>query len=185
LRFRKLSRIGLGTIVASLILLSAAVLLTVTASRYATSVTRSRSSGEEMRINKEKLWMDGSGAVVAFKAENIGSKELIVIGVTVRKVEMSWDSIYCYMVPLRSTFSDELSIMSDGSLTGDYVIVDGMNFTRSEGYMPFKIGESALFYIKGPPNIHFEDIGTEVDLGLITLNGHFMSTVTIESATKQ
>jgi len=86
-------RRGLSTVVTSMILLVAAVLMAFAVANYATNATKTRSTTEEVRFSKESIWMNLSGAVVAFKIQNIGGADLTVDGVIVRDVELNWEAL--------------------------------------------------------------------------------------------
>ena len=51
-------RRGLSAVVTSMILLAAAVIIAFAVANYATNATKNRSNTEEVRISKERIWMN-------------------------------------------------------------------------------------------------------------------------------
>ena len=75
---------GLSETVSVLILLVVAVLLASVTAYYATNIMLTRTKGEEVRITKERVWVNSSGAVAAFKIQNLGGRDILVGGIRVR-----------------------------------------------------------------------------------------------------
>jgi len=178
-------RRGLSTVVTSMILLAAAVIIAFAVADYATNATKNRSNTEEVRISKERIWMNQSGAVVAFKIQNIGGADLTVDGVIVRNVELDWEDIYYYRVPSGTTFTDELSIVGEATLSGANFTIDGYTFRRAIHTIPLISSGSMLFYVRNPGNLFIDDIGETVSFGVFTKNGHYLTAAKVESATQQ
>ena len=178
-------RRGLSTVVTSLILLVATVLMAFAVAHYATNATKTRSTTEEVRLSKERIWMNQSGAVVAFKIQNIGGADLTVDGVIVRDVELNWEDIYYYRVPSGTTFMDELSIVGAATLSGTNFTIDGYTFQQASRTIPLISSGSLLFYVRNPGNLFIDDIGETVRFGIFTKNGHYITAAKVESATQQ
>jgi flagellin-like protein len=85
---------GLSEVVSTLILLVVAVLLAAVATYYATNITLTRTEIEEIRFSKEHVWVNSTGAVAAFKLQNLGGKDILVDKFTVRGVEAAWSNVY-------------------------------------------------------------------------------------------
>ncbi len=178
-------RRGLSAVVTSLILLVATVIIAFVVANYASNVTKTGSTTEEVRLSKEKLWLNLSGAVVAFKIQNIGGADLTVDGVIVRNVELDWEDIYYYRVPYGTMFTDELSIVSEATLSGTNFTVDGYTFQRASCTIPLISSGSMLFYVRNPGNLFIDDLGETVSFGVFTKNGHYMTAAKVEFATQQ
>jgi hypothetical protein len=176
---------GLSETVSVLILLVVAVLLTSVTTYYATNITLTRTKGEEVRISKERVWVNGSGAVAAFKVQNLGGRDILVGGIRVRGVELDWADVYYYRVPTGSSMTGELNRTSYASLTGSGVTIDGVNYNRSRGNLPLITSGSIIFYARGPGNVKTDDIGTTIDLSIYTNNALYITECNVESATNQ
>ncbi len=185
LKFGTRSERGLSETVSVLILLVVAVLLTSVTTYYATNITLSRTKGEEVRISKERVWVNGSGAVAAFKVQNLGGRDILVGGIRVRGVELEWTDVYYYRVPTGSSVTGELNRTSYSSLTGSGVTIDGLNYNRSRGNLPLITSGSIIFYARGPGNVQTDDLGTTIDLGIYTSSAQYITESSVDSATIQ
>jgi len=185
LRFGTRSERGLSETVSVLILLVVAVLLASVTAYYATNITLTRTKGEEVRITKERVWVNSSGAVAAFKVQNLGGKDVLVDGIRVRGVELEWTNVYYYRVPTGSSMTGELNRTSYASLTGSGVTIDGATYNRSIGSLPLITSGSIIFYTKGPGNVQTDDVGTTIDLSVNTNNAQYITECNVESATNQ
>ena len=178
-------RKGLSQVVSALILLVVAVLLAAVVTYYATNITLTRTSIEEARITKERIWVNTTGAVAAFKLQNLGGRDLLVDGIKVRGVESSWGDVYYYRVPTGTTFMGELNRTSYAHLTGSSVTIDGLVYNQSTSAIPLMSSGVIIFYVKGPSNIQLDDVGTTVNLLVYTNNAQYITECNVESATSQ
>jgi len=176
---------GLSETVSVLILLVVAVLLTSVTTYYATNITLTRTKGEEVRISKERVWVNGSGTVAAFKVQNLGGRDILIGGIRVRGVELDWADVYYYRVPTDSSMTGELNRTSYASLTGSGTTIDGVNYNRSRGNLPLITSGSIIFYARGPGNVQTDDVGTTIDLSIYTNNAQYITECNVESATNQ
>ena len=171
--------------VSVMILLVVAVLLASVVSNYGANLTLTRSKGEEVRISKERVWVNSLGAVVAFRVQNLGGRDVLVDGIKVRGIEREWSDVYYYRVPTGTTLTGELNRTSYASLAGSFVTIDGVNYNRSSGDMPLAMSGSIIFYVKGPGNVQTDDLGTTIDLGIYTSSAQYITESSVESATTQ
>jgi len=183
-RLRKQNK-GLSQVVTTLILLVVGVLLASVVSYYATNVTMTRTSQEEVRITKAHVWVNYSGAVAAFKVQNLGGRDILIDQFLVRSIEADPSTVYYYRVPSASIFNDDINITSYDTLTGVSVEIDGLNYTQATTDIPLMSGGEILVYIKGPSNVQMDDIGTTIGVGVTTNNAQYMTETNVRSATSQ
>lgn len=181
---KKKSR-GLGEVVSTLILLVVAVLLTTVVAYYATNVTMTRTEMEEVRLTDDHIWVNSSGAVGAFKLQNLGGRDLLIDKFSVRGVDSAWPDIYYYRVPSGTVIEGSLNITSYASLTGSSVLIDSKNYTQADADIPLISGGELLVYVKSPDNIQQDDIGTTVSISVTTNNAQYINECNVESATDQ
>jgi len=186
-------RRGLTNVVTTLILITFAVLLAVTATAYINGVTRAQmnSAGQErIRFYKTHVWVEalanGSDwAVVAFKLRNLGGKSVALVLIDVRSWEMDWSRVYFHTINETSeavlTYSD-IDYFSWDSLMGSSVMIDGYNYTQATGAVYVKSGETVIVYIRAPEFIYKENIGTPVSIAVGTTNANFFTECVAESA---
>ena len=106
-------------------------------------------------------------------------------GIRVRGIDLEWTDVYYYRVPTGSSFTGELNRTSYPSLTGSGVTIDGNDYNRASGNLPFITSGSIILYAKVPGNVQTEDAGTTVDLSIHTNNAQYITECNVESATNQ
>lgn len=178
-------RKGLSVVVSTLIILVVAILLAAVVTYYATNVTLTRTTVEEARFSKERIWVNSTGPVVAFKLQNLGGRDILIAGIKVRGIEVIWSDVYYYRVPMGTTIMAELNRTSYDYLIGSNVLIDNRNYTQADSEIPLMSGGVILFYIKGPSVIQLIDVGATVNLLLYTNNAQYITEVNVESATSQ
>lgn len=176
---------GLSEVVSTLILLVVAVLLAAVATYYATNITLTRTAMEEVRFSKEHVWVNDTGAVAAFKLQNLGGRDILLDKVAVRGVESTWSNIYYNRVTSGTSVTGDMNITSWGTLTGTSVTISNRVYNQSTGDIPLISSGVLLIYIKSPDNIQVDDIGTTVSINVFTNNAQYITETNVESATSQ
>lgn len=176
---------GLSETVSVLILLVVAILLTSVTTYFATNITLTRTKMEEVRFAKERVWVNGTGAVAAFKIQNLGGRDILVDGIRVRGVELEWSDVYYYRVPTGTSVTGELNRTSYASLAGSGIAIDSVVYNRSSSNLPLISSGSIIFYVKGPGNVQTDDVGTTITLSVFTNNAQYITECNVESATNQ
>jgi flagellin-like protein len=175
---------GLSEVVSTLILLVVAVLLAGVVAYYATNVTMTRSATEDIQFAKAHVWVNGSGAVAAFKLQNLGGKDILIDKFSVRGVSSPWVDIFVFRVPSGTSIDGDMNITSYSGLV-DGVTIDGNVYSQASADIPLISGGELLVYIVDPDNIQLDDIGTSVSMSVSTNNAQYITEVNVESATTQ
>ena len=176
---------GLSEVVSTLILLVVAVLLAAVVAYYATNVTMTRTNTEEVRLSKQHVWVNGSGAIAAVKVQNLGGRDILIDKLSVRSVTADWSQIYYYRVPSGTSLMADLNLTGYSTLTGPVVLIDGRNYTQASSDLPLISGGELLVYVKGPQNIQMDDIGTTVGISVTTNNAQYITECNVESGSTQ
>lgn len=175
---------ALSQVVSTLILLVVAVLLAAVVAYYATNVTMTRTESELIMFSKEHVWVNSTGAVAAFKLQNLGGRDVLLDKVAVRSVDAPWADIWFYRVPSGTSITGDLNVTSYALLTGS-PIISGENYTQAADDIPLISGGELLVYVKGPGNIQLDDLGTTVSLSIHTNNAQYITECNVESGTSQ
>jgi len=77
-------RKGLAQVITTLMLLVVSVLLSGVAIYYSVNMVQVRMQTEEVRLVKEKVWVNSTGAVAAFKVQNLGGRDILIDKIQVR-----------------------------------------------------------------------------------------------------
>ena len=184
---------GLTNVVTTLILLTFAVLLALTATAYTNGVTRAQmnSAGQEnLRFYKMHVWVDAldngtDRTVVAFKLHSLGGKSVAVVLIDIRSWEVDWSTVYYHAVNETSEGTllyTDLDYFPWASLAGSSVMIDGYNYTQATGNVAVKSGETIILYIKASEFIYKDNIGMPVSIAVGTTNANFFTECVAESA---
>jgi hypothetical protein len=176
---------GLSVVVTTLILLVVGVLLASVVAYYATNITTTRTNTEEVRISSPHVWVNSTGAVAAFKVQNLGGKDILLDKITVRSVETTWTQVYIYRVQTATRVSNDMNVTSYDLITGANFTLDGRTYSQIKSDVPLISGGELLVYVKGPSNIQMDDIGTTVDIGVTTNNAQYLTECNVRSGTSQ
>jgi len=176
---------GLSEVVSTLILLVVAVLLAAVATYYATNITLTRTEIEEIRFSKEHVWVNSTGAVAAFKIQNLGGKDILIDKLTTRGVESAWSNVWFYRVPSGSSITGDMNVTSSALLDTTSETIDGNSYTQASADIPLVSSGVLLVYIKSPGNIQVDDIGTTVSMSVFSNNAQYITECNVESATSQ
>ena len=176
---------GLSEVVSTLILLVVAVLLAGVVAYYATNITTTRTETEALQFATAHVWVNSSGAIAAFKLQNLGGRDILIDKFTVRGVSSDWTDVFVYRVPSGDSITGDMNITLYSGLV-DGVTIDGKDYSNATATdIPLISGGELLVYIKDPDNIQLDDIGTTVSMSVHTNNAQYITEVNVESATTQ
>jgi hypothetical protein len=181
--FRVGRRRALAQVVTTLILLVVSILLSGVAVYYSVNILSARLQTEDLRLNKEHVWVNGTGAVAALKITNLGGRDILIDKIEARGVEAQWSTVYYYRVPTGTTIDGDLNVTSYDNLAGTSATIDGVTYLQASSDLPLISGGELLVYIKGPDSIAVDDIGTTVSLSVHTGLSQYITECNVESAT--
>ncbi len=176
------SRKGLAQVVTTLMLLAFSILLSGVAIYYSLNIVSVRLQTEDVRLTKQEIWVNSSGAVGAVMIQNLGGKDLLIDKIEVRGVEQAWTTIWFFRVAAGTSVSDAFNVTHYDNLTGSPTI-DGRQYTQGSSDLPLSSGRDMILYIKGPDNVQVQDIGTTVSISLFTMNAQYITEINVKSAT--
>jgi hypothetical protein len=180
---------GLSQVITTLLILVVSVLLAAAVTMYATSVTTNNMQQEHVSITKYHVWANGSyenHSLAGLIITNTGGRDIVVQKLQIRGVAASFANGEVYVVRADNrSISDMVynySIVSgtDNEIT---VTIDGSNYTFTKATEPItvKSGHSLWVYIKSPDSITNEDVGTEVEIVVYTINSVYTKTTLVET----
>lgn len=175
-------RRALATVVTTLMLLVASILISGAAIYYATNLLSVRLQNEEVRLAKAEVWVNSTGAVGALKIQNLGGRDILIDKIEVRGVEETWSNVYYYRVPDDTSITGSLNVTSYANLTGSNVTIDSRSYSQASDDLPMGSGKVMLLYIKGPDNVQLDDIGTTVSISMETSNSKYITECNVKSA---
>jgi hypothetical protein len=175
-------RRGLAQVVTTLMLLVASILISGVAIFYSVNILSARLQTEEVRLSKEEVWVNSTGAVGALKVTNLGGRDILIDEIEVRGVESSWSNVWYYRVPTGDSITGDMNVTSYANLDGATETIDGRTYSRASSDLPLISGGELLIYVKGPDNVQVDDIGTTVSFSVHTENSQYITECNVESA---
>jgi len=175
---------ALSEVVSTLILLVVAVLLAAVATYYATNITMTRTENEQIALSKPHIWVNSTGAIGAFKLQNLGGKDILIDKISVRGVEEDWASVFIYRVPDGTSVTDDFTVCNYTDMTGGFTW-QTYAYAVVSSDVPLASGSELLVYIQDPDNVQLDDIGTAISISVYTNNANYITEVNVESATTQ
>jgi flagellin-like protein len=176
---------GLSEVVSTLILLVVTILLAAVVTYYATNVTTVRTESEEVRVSKAHIWVNDTGAVGAFKLQNLGGKDVLLDKISVRGVEEPWGDVYYYRVPSGEVITGDMNRTTYEDFDAAFETIDGNLYNQSTADIPLISGGELLVYIVSPDNVQMDDIGTTISISIFTANAQYITECNVESGTDQ
>jgi hypothetical protein len=176
-------RKALATVVTTLMLLVASILISGVAIYYATNLVSTRLQFEEVRLAKSDVWVNSTGAVAALKVQNLGGKDILIDKLEVRGVEEAWSDVYYYRIPEDTIITGSMNVTSSARLTGASVTIHTSNYIQATDDIPLASGREILVSIKGPDSVQLDDIGTTVSISLETSNSKYITECNVKFTT--
>jgi hypothetical protein len=152
---------------------------------YATNVTTVRTESEEVRVSKAHIWVNDTGAVGAFKLQNLGGKDVLLDKIAVRGVEEAWSDVYYYRVPSGEVITGDMNRTTYEDFDAAFETIDGNVYNQSTADIPLISGGELLVYIVSPDNVQMDDIGTTISISIFTANAQYITECNVESGTDQ
>jgi hypothetical protein len=179
------SKRALAQVITTLLLLVASIMISGIAIYYSMNLISTRLQTEEVRLSKEHIWVNSTGAVGALKIQNLGGRDILIDKIEVRGIDESWADVYFYRVPSGTFISGDMNVTSHSNLSGSNVTINGRVYTQAYSDIPLASGSVLLIYIKGPDNVTVDDIGTTVSLSVNTGISKYITECNVESASTQ
>ena len=178
---------ALGTPVANLIIMVAAVLLATAVVAYAMSLTTSQVQKEKVYIATTHLWyVNSTESIAAIGISNIGSTDVVLTQINVNGLLCQWNGTTNYVVysVIQGPIPGDLPLDEEISNTANTnITIGGQPFTfsaASEG-LTIKSGYSVAFYIVVPNLISIYALSTPVQMTIKTAQGVYFTETLVQS----
>ncbi|MCW3981142.1 MAG: hypothetical protein NWF11_06665 [Candidatus Bathyarchaeota archaeon] len=170
------NKMGLSTVVTTLIILVVSVLLATVVTFYAINVTTTRVQEESIQVYKLHTWHNGSTfAETAFLIINTGGRDLVLDKIAVRGQECPWTDVFYSKTT--DTINNDLPWAQYANLTdGGSVKVGSTTYTLTAGLdsdLILQSGQSMIVYILNPDHVSVNDIGVTVGVTIFTANAQY------------
>jgi hypothetical protein len=156
-------RKGIGTVITTLIILIASVVLGAGVIFFGGSMFQTNTNNEEIKVSNAHIWVapnNGTTSTAAFVVQNVGSKPVAVGSITVRGMSVPTSSWYYNTADATAT-NVMRELRSDYSLNA--VDVTGSapeeTFIQATGPVSITQGQAVIIYVANPGNIQMMDSG--------------------------
>jgi len=180
------SKIGLSTVVTTLIILVVSVLLATVVTYFAINVTSTRVQEEALHLTKQHIWHNGATTGNASQAAimiiNTGGRDVVIDKVTFRGQASEWDEVY-YCITT-GAISADLPYSED--------LMNGANMNLTIGTTPYTFvpatndlilqsGKTLILYVTQPDSISVNDIGLTVSMTVYTAQAMYYKETNVEA----
>lgn len=182
------SKIALGTPVANLIILTAAVLLSVTVVAFATNVTTSQVQKENMYIAETHLWYINSAySVGAISIVNTGPSDIVLTKIVIKGLQSTWNGTDNYVIynKTNQTLPGNLPLVENFTNTESTDITIGntpFTFDAAQEGLTLKSGWTITFYIAIPNTIMIYDLGQAIRITISTTQAVYATETLVQTA---
>jgi len=180
------SKIGLSTVVTTLIILVVSVLLATVVTYFAINVTSTRVQEEALHLTKQHVWHTGETGTNASQAAimiiNTGGRDIVIDKVTVRGQTMNWSYVY-YNITQASISADlpyDEDLM-DGSDLNVTIGSDWYTFGVAESDLILQSGYTMILYMTNPDSVSVNDIGLTVAITIYTSQAMYYKETNVEA----
>jgi hypothetical protein len=181
------NRIALGTPVANIIVLTAAVILATTVTIFASSVTTSQVQKENLYISKTHLWyVNRTFSVAAIGITNTGPIDIVLNKVTIKGLECMWNGTTSYVVycKVNGTIPGDMPFIANFTSTGSNTVnIENQvfTFTSAGEDLTLKSSNSIMFYIALPERLMVYDLGIPVRIVIQTTQSAYCTETLVQS----
>jgi hypothetical protein len=179
---------ALGTPVANLIILTAAVLLSITVVYFATNVTTSQIQKENVYITKIHLWyVNSSYSVGAISIADTGPSDIVLTKIVVKGLQITWNGTDNYVIynKTNQTLPGDLPYVENFTNTASTNITIGntpYTFTVAQEGLTLKSGWTMTFYIAIPNKVMIYDLGTAIRISISTTQAVYCTETLVQAA---
>ncbi len=164
MEFKFQKRRGLGTVIATLIILIASVILGAGVIFFGGSMFQTNTQSESVKVSNVHTWVSGtnSTSTTAFAVQNVGSKAVTISSIQMRGLSVpSADWFYCITCATATNIQTELPAdYSEASVT----IGGAATVMTTPGPVSLNQGQAAIIYIHEAGNIDNIDSGLTLTL---------------------
>lgn len=183
-------KMGLSTVVTTLIILVVSVLLASVVTFYAINVATTRVQEESLLLTKQHIWYNATGdwSVAALLILNTGGRDVVIDKISVRGQECQWENVRFWKTS-GITVSADLNVTSVpvAEMTDDMwretfgYLGDTETFETATADLTLRSGWVLVVYIHNPDSISSNDVGRTIGMTVFTVNAQYYVEVNVEA----
>jgi hypothetical protein len=178
-------RLGLSTVVTTLIILVVAVLLASVVSYLAINITGTRCQSESMSLTMQHIWYDSSNQVAqaAFLIVNTGGTDAVFQEFTILGQNVPLDSVFYYAGTF--TINNDLHYIPAVTVGSPTPVSNGEgsfeDLIAASSKLTLQSGESMIVYINNPACITINDVGMTAQIDVYTSQAMYHTETNVEA----
>jgi hypothetical protein len=182
------SKRALGTPIANLIVLTAAVLLSVTVTFFAMNVTASQVQKENLSITSSHVWYTNSSySSGAIAVTNTGPTDIVLTKIVVKGLQCAWNDSTNFIIynKTNQTLPGDLPYVGTLSNTENNTITVGnqpFTFTVAGEGLTLKSGWTLMFYLTIPDRVMIYDLGQPIRIVISTTQAVYCTETNVQTA---
>lgn len=157
-------RRGIGTVITTLIILIASVVLGAGVIFFGGSMFQTNTQSESIKVSNVHSWVSSTDAATAFVVQNTGSKAVTMSSINLRGVSVPTANWHYFITPNQVLLQTELPVDYDVATDGVTGVgtatdfVDGQSISLSQG-------QAAIVYLTGVVGTDAPGKVTPIDAG--------------------
>lgn len=179
---------ALGTPVANLIVLTAAVLLSITVTFFAMNVTTSQVQRENMYISSSHVWyVNSTSSTGAIAVTNTGPTDIVLTKIVVKGLQSAWNGSTNYVIysKINQSLPGDLPFVANLTNTADNTITianQPYTFTVAGEGLTLKSSWTIMFYLAIPDRVMIYDLGQPIRVVLSTTQAVYCTETNVQTA---
>ena len=166
--FRVKKRKGIGTVIATLVILIASIIMGAGVIILGGSTFQSSAESETIRVSNTHIWVSSNGtSTTAFAVQNTGDKQVTISSISIRGISTPISKVWFNTVDATAT---NIQTEFAADYTENTVNVNGVageeTFTQATGPLSLDQGKAMIIYIDDPANIDAIDAGLGMTLNV-------------------
>jgi hypothetical protein len=196
MEFKFQKRRGIGTVITTLIILIASVVLGAGVIFFGGSLFQTNTENEAIQVSNAHIWVGTNAtgtpnpdSVAGFVVQNTGGKVVSIQSITVRGQSVptsSWFYNNTQSIATAANTQRELVWESNFNLVDGYQLVAGGSqeqLTRAQGPISLNQGQAVFIFLDSPANINSLDTGLAFTVNVAAGKSSAVQSVSVVSAT--
>jgi len=184
MEFKFQKRRGLGTVIATLIILIASVILGAGVIFFGGSMFQTNTQQESVKVSNSHIWVaTNNTSTAAFAVQNVGGKPVSLTSISIRGLSVPLSSVFFNTVDATATNiqTEFIADYSEATVDVNSLVAGEEAFTAATGPVSLDQGQAVIIYINDPASIDAIDAGQAMTLSLQAGQANAVQSVSVVS----
>ena len=183
MEFKFQKRRGIGTVITTLIILIASVVLGAGVIFFGGSMFQTNTQQESVKVTNTHIWVAANDtSTAAFAVQNTGGKPVSITSISIRGISVPLANVYFNSVDATAT-NIQTEFVADYTETTVDVDADAAEetFTLASGPVSLDQGKAVILYIDDPASINAIDAGLSMTMNIQAGQANAVQSVSVVS----